>query len=195
MSLEQSTAPSTEAVSTADLKSWMRVDASDEDTLIGNLAGAARNAFETETHRQLITATWKLRLTVFPAGEIVLPVSPLQSVTSITYVDNDDVTQTVSSDDYDVDTKSTPGRIRPSSGNDWPSDSRGHTEDVIITFVAGYGDASSDVPDGITAAVKLLAAHWFENREASSVVNLSVLPLAYRSLVRHYHDGTVEASA
>ena len=191
INLKQTAAPSVEPVVTADQKEWMRVDASDEDTLIGNLAAASRAYFESSTNRQLITATWQLKLTNFPSGEIVLPVSPLQSITSITYYDNDDAQQTWSSGEYDVDTASTPGRVRPSFDNDYPSDSRGGTDDIVITFVAGYGDASSDVPDGVLTAIKLLAANWFENRESNSPVTMTPVPMALESLVWQYKDGTV----
>ena len=52
MSLVQSAAPSVEPVTTTDQKNWMRVDTSDEDTLIGSLAAAARAYVEMATSRQ-----------------------------------------------------------------------------------------------------------------------------------------------
>jgi uncharacterized phiE125 gp8 family phage protein len=192
MSLKQTSAPSVEPVVTADQKEWMRVDASDEDTLIGNLAASSRAYFENATNRQLITATWQLKMTDFPSGEIVLPVSPLQSISSITYYDNTDTQQTWPSSEYDVDTASTPGRVRPSFNEDYPSDSRGGTDDIVITFIAGYGDAATDVPDGILTAIKLLGANWFENRESNSPVTMTPIPMALESLVWQYKDGTVQ---
>ena len=85
MNLEQTAAPTVEPVATSVMKDWMRVDASDEDTLIGSLAAAARSYFEMSTRRQLISATWGYKITDFPSGEIVLPISPVQSVTHIKY--------------------------------------------------------------------------------------------------------------
>ena len=61
----------------------------------------------------------------------------------------------------------------------------------MITFVAGYGDASSDVPDGILTAIKLLGANWFENRESNSPVTMTPVPLALESLIWQYRDGSV----
>ena len=195
MSLKQTGAPSVEPVTTTTQKTFMRVDSSDEDTLIGNLAASARALFEDSTNRQCITATWQLKLTNWPTAEIVLPVSPLQSVTSVTYVDQDGDTQTWSTGDYDVFTASTPGRIRPKYDKDWPSDSRGGHDEITITFVAGYGDAATDVPDGILTCIHLVASSWYENREATQPVALTVMPLAVKSLMQQYRDGTVEASA
>ena len=191
MSLEQTSAPSVEAVTTSDQKDWMRVDSSDEDTLIGSLAAAARAWFEMATNKQCITASWTYKITNFDGDEIVLPISPLQSITSIKYYDNADVQQTWSSDQYTVDTASTPGRVRPASGYDWPSDLRGYNNDIEIIFVAGYGDAASDVPDGMIAAIKLLAANWFENREANSPISLSPVPMALEALTQQYRDGSI----
>lgn len=191
MNLKQTSAPSVEPVTTTDQKSWMRVDASDEDTLIGSLAAASRAYFEMGTNRQLITATWEYKITNFPAGEITLPISPVQSVTSITYVDNDDATQTWTASDYVVDTSNLPCRIRTAANKDYPSDNRGEPYDITITFVAGYGDAASDVPDGCKTAIKMLAANWFENRESNAPITLTPVPMAYNALIWQFKDGSI----
>jgi len=189
MSITQTVAPSVEPVVTADQKTWMRVDGTDEDTLIGSLAAAARAYVEMATSRQCITATWVLKLKNFPAGDIVLPIFPLQSITSIKYYDSNDTQQTWSSALYDVDTAMEPGRVRPVSGADYPSDVRGYTDDIEITFVSGDGDAASDVPDGVLAAIKILAANWFENREANTPIGLTPVPMSLESLIWQYRSG------
>jgi uncharacterized phiE125 gp8 family phage protein len=189
MSITQTVAPSVEPVVTADQKTWMRVDGTDEDTLIGSLAAAARAYVEMATSRQCITATWVLKLKNFPAGDIVLPIFPLQSIASIKYYDSNDTQQTWSSALYDVDTALEPGRVRPVSGEDYPSDVRGYTDDIEITFVSGDGDAASDVPDGVLAAIKILAANWFENREANTPIGLTPVPMSLESLIWQYRSG------
>ena len=189
MSLTQSVAPSVEPVTTTAQKTWMRVDSSDEDALIGSLAAAARSYVEMATSRQCITATWILKLDNFPAGDIVLDIFPLQSITSIKYYDNNDEQQTWSSSLYDEDTAMEPGRVRPASGQAYPSDVRGHTDDIEITFGAGHGDAASDVPDGIKAAINILAANWFENRESNTPIGLTPVPMSLESLIWQYRSG------
>jgi len=119
----------------------------------------------------------------------VLPISPLQSVTSITYVDNAGDTQTWSSSLYTVDTASDVGRVRPIYNEDYPS-SRGYTDDVVITFISGYGDASSDVPDTALTAIKLLASNWFENRESNAPIALHEVPMALQTLIWSLKDGS-----
>ena len=189
MSLVQTAAPSVEPVTTTNQKDWMRVDGSDEDTLIGNLAAASRAYVEMSTNRQMITATWVYKFDTFPQGDIVLPISPLQSVTSITYVDTAGATQTWSSGLYTVDTASDVGRVRPIYDEDYPS-SRGYAQDIVVTFVAGYGDASSDVPATALTAIKLLASNWFENRESNAPIELKEVPMALQTLIWSLKDGS-----
>ena len=190
MSLKQTAAPSVEPVTATSQKEWMRVDGSDEDTLIGNLAAAARGYFEMSSRRQCITATWTYKISEFPTGDLLLPISPLQSVTSIQYVDTDGATQTWSNTKYTVDTASDTGRVRPNYDEDWPI-VRGYVNDITITFVAGYGDAASDVPDGALTAIKLLAANWFENREANAATKLNEVPMALEALIWQFKDGAI----
>lgn len=189
MSLVQTSPPSVEPVTTTNQKDWMRVDGSDEDTLIGNLAAASRAYIEMSTSRQMITSTWEYKFKAFPTGDIVIPISPLQSVSSITYVDTASDTQTWSSELYTVDTASDVGRVRPIYNEDYP-DSRGYEQDVVVTFIAGYGDASSDVPDTALTAIKLLASNWFENRESNAAITLKEVPMALQTLIWSLKDGS-----
>lgn len=185
MSLVVSSDPATNPVTTAEAKSHMRIDTSDDDTLIDGLVGAATLYAENYTGRAFVTQTLVLRLDGFPSTEIVLPRSPAQSVTSIQYVDTDGATQTWSSSEYVVDANSKPARVRPDVDEDWPN-VRDQMDSVTVTFVAGYGDAS-DVPEGIKLAIKHLVAHWYENREGSTVdIKVHLVPLAIDALLTQY---------
>ena len=194
MSLKQTGAPSVEPVTDDTLKDWLRVDGSDEDTIIEDLAAGARAYFENATNRQLITATWQLKLATFPncGGDLIMTVSPLQSVTSVTYVNTSDVVTTWDAANYVVDTDSNVGRLRPAYNIDYPSDVRGYDQDVVVTFVAGYGDAASDCPDGALLAIKLLAGNWYEIRESNAPISLQPVPMALQALIWQFKDGTVQ---
>ena len=101
-----------------EAKAFAKVDVTDDDSLIDALITAARQLVETEQNRQLMPATYELTLDEFPSSSncpIELPRPPLQSVSSITYVDTAGATQTWSSDDYQVDTKGIVGRRKFSS--------------------------------------------------------------------------------
>lgn len=179
------TAPTVEPFTTAEAKSHLRVDVTDDDTLIDNLVTAARTRMETDTGRALTTQTWDLVLDSFPDDDdeaIKIPKAPLQSVTSITYVDTDGATQTWDSSKYIVDTDSEPGRITPAYSESYPT-TREQVNAVTIKFQCGYGDASTDIPDDLLQAMRMLIGHWYEHREAvQSGVAVNTVPMAYKFL-------------
>lgn len=133
------------------------------DSMLSMFITAARQQVENLTRRALITQMWELYLDQFPVWELFLPKPVLQSVTSITYVDSNGVTQTLAADQYTVDIVSEPGRITPAYGVVWPS-TRWQTNSVCIRFVAGYGAAAA-VPAAIKNWMLMRASTAFQNRE------------------------------
>jgi len=184
MSLTIYTEPTREPLLLEETKLHCRVDTDDDDTLILGLITAAREQAEATTRRALITQTWDLVMDAFPGEDrIELPLPPLQSVTSITYVDSDGNTNTFSSSKYIVDTDSEPGRVVLVTGESWPSDTLRAAAGVTVRFVCGYGDAASDVPRSIRQGMLLAVGHWYENREATvGVGNMQVLPMGVEAL-------------
>lgn len=190
MALELVTVPSAEPFTLAEVKAHLRVTAADEDTLISGLITAARSHIDGAAgwlNRALVTQTWKLALDQFPSwrwsdGCIRVPLPPLQSVTSITYLDSDGVQQTLPVADYKVDAVTQPGRIAPAPDKSWPS-----TQDVMnaveVTFVAGYGDPSA-VPQPIKQGLLLLIGHWFDHREEVITGTIATrMPVASQALL------------
>lgn len=145
------------------------------DGEIQRLIKAARQAAESRLRRYLITQTVDAYLDAFPVWDIEMP--PLQSVSSITYVDNNGATQTVDAADYLVDGQSNPARISPAFGKVWPS-ARWQNNAVRVRFVAGYGNAAS-VPDCIKQWMLLRIKHFFENRGAISAGSQVEFPFDY----------------
>jgi uncharacterized phiE125 gp8 family phage protein len=99
--------------------------------------------------------------------EIILPVWPLSSVTSIKYYDTDGTEYTFSSTYYHVDTYSRPGKVVLRSGYSWPSVFLQTSNPILITFVSGYGSEASDVDPNLREAIMLLAGHLWNHREES----------------------------
>lgn len=116
------------------------------DPLLNMLITAARQHAEQELRRYLITQTLDAYFHEFPDEDddedLRFNLPPLQSVTSITYVDIDGVTQTLAPSQYLVDAKSRPARIEPAYGVVWPA-TREQMNAVTVRFVAGYGAASA----------------------------------------------------
>ena len=164
--LKQTTGPAAAVVPTSDAKAWLRIDHSDEDTLIASLVTRATNVVEHLTNRQLINASWTYQVDQFPHQDaIFFPIAPLVSVTSISYTDGDGASQTLGTSVYGVGTIRDPGRIFLKSGQEWPS-TLDQANVVTVVAVAGYGTSASDVPEGLKQAVLMLVANYFEHREA-----------------------------
>lgn len=187
------TDPTCEPVSTTEAKEFLRYDSDAANATIDQLVKAARRLVEQWEWRALITQTITLKLDAFPSDPddvIHLPRPPLQSVTSIKYVDSDGVTQTIDSANYDVDTTSEPGRVKPSYGNVWPTP-RVQNNAVEVIYVAGYGDDGKSVPEDTRLAIRMLVAHFWRNREAVSEYNLKEVPLGMEALLRPVNNERV----
>jgi uncharacterized phiE125 gp8 family phage protein len=157
------------------------------DPTLTTLVAAVRERAEAATGRQLLTATWDLRLDTFPCGVqpfelglhwsfdrignmfLDIPRPPLQSVSSITYIDTAGQTQTWSSANYVVDAPSGPrgrrGRIAPAYGVVWPF-TQAQINAATVRFVAGYGATGAAVPALLRQAQLMDLAALYENREA-----------------------------
>lgn len=178
------TAPTDEPVTLDDARLQCRIDYADEDDLLDSLIAAAREWVESSTHRALLTQTWDLKLDAFPcAGEaIVLPKSPLQSVTSVTYYDQAGDLQTWDDALYTVDA---PSGAQAGSGSIYPNYREIYpaTQDipnaVIVRFVAGYGTSGASVPASLRQAILMRVLDWWETGRASTVVGNIVTPVPH----------------
>jgi uncharacterized phiE125 gp8 family phage protein len=168
MSLQLVTPPAGEPVSLAEAKLHLRVDGGEDDLLIGSLITAARQAAETITHRQFITARWKLVMDAFPEHAALIHKSPLISVVTIEYLDMAGLVQTMSPSHYTVDAACEPARVTPIFGQTWPP-TLPQIGAVSVTFDAGYGPASA-VPEGIKSWIKLRVGSLYAHREEMSVL-------------------------
>lgn len=173
------TAPTVEPVTRAEAKAQLEIESAvtDWDTLVDTKIKAARGLVERYLNRALVQQTWKLQLDRFPAEPVIhIPRPPLQSVTSISYVDTDGTTQTLASSKYTVDLLSEPGRveIKHASGEEWP-DTLDQIGAVTITYVCGYDVTNSspisytaNIPQDIKDAILIAVTDLYENREMNA---------------------------
>ena len=185
MPLQLVTPPAGEPISLAEAKQHLRVDGCDDDLLIGSLITAARQAAETITGRQLMTARWRLVLDAFPgpllmhagsgssfslpAHAILLAKCPVQSVVSVEYLDMNGTTQVLPASDYVLDAACEPARLSPVFGKTWPP-TLPQIGAVTVTFDAGYGSAS-EVPEGLKSWIKLRVGSLYGHREEMAVLS------------------------
>ena len=98
-------------------------------------------------------------------AQILLPKSPISSVSSVTYYDSDNSSQTWSSSNYNViNPENQKGFIEIADGSSFPS-IYARADAITITFVSGYGASASDVPETIKQAVLLIIGNLYEKRE------------------------------
>ena len=57
---------------------------------------------------------------------------------------------------------------------------------IEIDVVSGYGDDAADVPQPLRQAIRLLVAHWYENRGLAAVGAVTVLPSTVAALIAPY---------
>lgn len=175
MALKLVTAPPVEPVTLDEVKASLRLTTADEDTLLTNFIIAARMDCEFKTGRSLITTAWRLTLDSFDELREI-PKPPLQSVTSVTYVDSNGTEQTLDPSAYRVDSDSEPGRIEPVDAQ-WPA-TKTQVNAVTVLFTAGYGDAGSAVPMPVRQWIILAVGDMYANRERSSTERLQALEFA-----------------
>lgn len=181
-------APAVEPISLLEAKLHLRVEHTSDDALITALISAARLHCEAVTDRAFITQTWDLTLDAFPCeGPIWLPRPPVSSVASVTYLDSAGAPQTWAAENYRSVLPFGPwaqrGFLTPAYGVTYPT-TREVIGAVTVRCVCGYGGATA-VPESIKAAIKLLVAHWYENREAASASSsvMQSAPLAVDALL------------
>lgn len=164
------TGPTLEPLDLEEVKKQRRFSPTTLDTLFDLWISAARQYFEEQTGRQLMTATWERWLSEFPlAGVIELPHPPLQAVLSVVY-DLDGVETTVDATTYTVVAPAGPygrrGRVCLNSGASWPTLSVAVPGSIRIRYTAGYGDAPGAVPELARYALLMLVGHFHKYGEA-----------------------------
>lgn len=185
------TAPTLEPVTLAEQRQHMKFTAVDavEDTLISGWITAARENVEKLTGLKLISQVWKAVYDGYPEERVIkLPFSPVISVDEIKTTDKAAAAVVFASSNYVTDLISIPARVVLKDTASWPAPSAGLLEvnAVEVKCTYGYGVAAASVPAGLKSAIMLLAAHLYENREATSVVTFSELPMGIQALIAPY---------
>jgi uncharacterized phiE125 gp8 family phage protein len=153
------TAPATEPLTLSEAKLHLRVDVTDDDTLITSMIKVARQQAEQELRRALITQTIDVYFDAF-GTRLLLP--PVSAVSAITYVDTAGATQTLAADQYLVDVISEPAKVCPAYAVTWPA-TRDQANAVKVRCTAGYGNAAA-VPEAIKQWMLMRISSMYDNR-------------------------------
>lgn len=162
-------APAAAVLEREAVKAWLKIeDASRNDDVDAAILAAMRMVDGSDgIGLALITQSWRLSLDCWPRC-INVPLRPVQSVTSITYLDFAGVEQTLAADQYQYDLDRQPLEIRPAWGVCWPSHLNGTLGAIKVTVVAGYGDTGDAVPGDLVLALRQLVGHFLRNREGQN---------------------------
>ena len=165
----------TNVVSLDDAKEFLRVDHDDEDTTITALLDAAVAWVEDYTNRSFASG-----VTIFSLGfwrKASLAFGPVTSIVSVSYKDTSGATQTLSTDKYyhEVLTNSSAMIYF----HDTPDLEEYNAHPITIAAMCGVAASSR-----VKHAVKMLVAHWYENRRAVVTGTITAeVPIAVEALL------------
>jgi uncharacterized phiE125 gp8 family phage protein len=157
----------------ADAKKHLRVLEDTHDAVIEALRDAAVGHIERLSGIALAPASFRWSLRSFPC-RIELPMRPVTGLDKTLYRDSDGAEQ-----EY-ADAALIDGWAHPAITGSWPE-----TNDLAaVEFTAGL-ESPSEAPELITAA-KLMLTHFFENRGATTAMEVVQLPLGVADLIGSY---------
>lgn len=176
-------APAVEPVSLDEARAFLRVDHTDDDEAIAALVAGARLHVEAQTKRALITQAWRITLDAWPAdGRLPVLPAPLQMLTAARVYDADGEAQALDTQAFVPDLAGSALAFAP-----WALPMPGRSAAGIELDVrVGYGDAAIDVPEALRQAIRLLTAHWYDNRGLVAAGAVAALPANVTALIAPY---------
>jgi uncharacterized phiE125 gp8 family phage protein len=170
-------APTVLAVTLADAKTSLRVDAdmTDMDDLITSWIKGVVATAEHDIGQCLMEQTWQVRLDEFPgvschrlgdACSSTIPTAlalphPVISVTSVKYLDLDGIEQTLAPAGYKPIRRAYESFLVPARGASWPA-TAGELDSVVVTVVCGLGTDPALTPENVRLYLLAKLAEQFD---------------------------------
>lgn len=178
------TPPAAEAVTLAEAKLYLRIDAADEDELVRTLVSAARLLIEAASGRLLIHQTWRLVLDGWPAnGTARLPLAPVSQIVAARVFNAQGVPTIVAASALSLETGADPPAIWVQAAVAGPGRAMAGIE---IDVLAGFGDAPAAVPEPFRQAILMMVARWYEQRGDAGQRGDASLPTDVLALIAPY---------
>jgi uncharacterized phiE125 gp8 family phage protein len=136
-----------------------------------------------QTRRALITQSWRLVRDAWPeAARISVVPVPLRALSAARVYKIDGTTQAIGPSAFVVDAASAPAVLSFTPGA-LPLPGRA-IAGIELDISAGYGDAPANVPEPLRQAIRLLLAHWYENRRIIAATGeVAALPATVAALI------------
>lgn len=150
-----------EVLTLADIKTHLRLDGSDYDSILTPLIKTSRQIGEKITGRDFIEKEWKTYLDEFPVSNCIgieLRKSKLKSITSVQYYDENNALQTLSASDYYTTEEADYSALFIKCDKSFPQ-TYCRKQAVIITFRTDYPNFPQDLKQAMLSACSYL----FEN--------------------------------
>ncbi len=185
MTLVELAPPGAEAITLAETKAHLRLDGTAEDELLAALIRAARAHLERETGLALIARSFRLYLDAWPESRVIRIVKgPVQTIEAVTVYDDAGVPVELDVTGAVLDGAARPARLLlPAQPAALPGPGRA-LNGIEIDFVAGFGEAGTDVPDTLKRAMLVHVAAMYELRGVLSPAEQpGAVPAGYDRLV------------
>jgi uncharacterized phiE125 gp8 family phage protein len=172
--------PAIEPVALDDAKSFLKVE-------IAALIAGARVHVEAQTRRALITQSWRLIRDAWPNnGRVAIAPVPLQALNAARVYNLDGTTQAIDPASFIVERAAAPAILV--FGASVPPAPGRVVAGIELDVTVGYGDDPEDVPADLRQAIRILVAHWYENRGmiAAGTATVALLPRTVAALISPY---------
>jgi uncharacterized phiE125 gp8 family phage protein len=189
MLVEETSVPSL-ALPVTQFKDHLRLgtgfpDDAIQDPILESFLRSAIAAIEARTSKALIERSFSYTISDWrdPLDQL-LPVAPVTALVSVKLFDANDVPTVLDPGSYWLVRDTQQPRVR-FAGSARPSVPNGGSGE--ITFVAGFGPNWSDIPADLAQAVFLLAAHYYEHRQAAGAADAG-LPFGVSALIQRFRS-------
>lgn len=175
------TGPAAEPLVLQDFKDFLRITHDAEDAILALLITTARQMVESLTRRLLLTQDWRLVLDAWPPSGLILPpLAPVSGLIAARLRHRTGGETVLPLSRFTLRGDRTPPVIAfEREAMPAPDQPVGGIE---LDLRLGYGASAAQVPADLVQAVRLLAAHLYEHRDASE----APLPEAVRGLIAPY---------
>lgn len=173
--IQLKTKPANRVFTLQEVKDFLRVDSNYDNDLINNLQIAVTEVAEKYTSKALIYQTWQIIYDNLQENKVILPISPIVSISSIKQIDKYGNEHILNVADYELckiqNTVSFLNYLYNSNK-------------TIIEYVAGYSDDSLNIPQAIKQGILNHIGHIYDGKGevAELPLNTKILYSAYKKM-------------
>ena len=154
-----------------------------QDAVLASFLRASVTAIEARTGKVMLERSFSLSVHVWrDLGRQALPVAPVIAVTQVEVVDRNGIRTEADPAAYWLERDTHRPCLR-ATGMALPGIP--DAGEAVVTFDAGFGPLWGDVPADLRQAAMLLAAHYYEFRNETSLSD-GCMPFGVSSLIERY---------